>query len=63
MYDRSEAALYFKNKSIKKEEVEELRLDFDDRVRRVRHFWCDQIYKELSRPGKLLKYSMQHNSQ
>ena len=50
VYDRSEAALYFKNKSVKKEEeVEELRLEFDDRVRRVRHFWCNQIYKEHSR--------------
>ena len=35
VYDRLEAALYFKNKSVTKEEVEELRLECDDRVKRI----------------------------
>lgn len=29
------------------------------RIRQVRSFWIDQIYKEGSRPGKLLKKAMQ----
>ena len=60
-YDRTEAAMYFRDKCIRKEEeIEIMRLEFDDRVKQVRHFRYDQIFKEHSRPGKLLKYSMQN---
>lgn len=58
--ERTEAAAYFRDKSVKQEEeIEEMYLDFDTRLKEVRHFWRDKIYKEHSRAGKLLKMSMQ----
>ena len=37
-YDRTEAAMYFRDKSVKKEEeIEMLRLEFDDRAKQVGH--------------------------
>ena len=55
--------MYFRDKSVRmEEEIEMLRLEFDNRVRQVRHFWCDKVYREHSRPGKLLKYSMQNTN-
>ena len=58
--DRTEAATYFRDKCVKQEEeMEELQLDFDARIKEVRHFWRDKIYNEHCRAGKLLKRSMQ----
>ena len=59
-FDRTEAAAYFRDKCVKQEEeLEEIQLDFDARIKNVRGFWRDKIYHEHSRGGKLLKLSMQ----
>ena len=59
-FDRTEAATYFRDKCVRKEEeIEALKSDFDTRVKQVRQLWCDQIYNEHSRPGRILKRSMQ----
>lgn len=60
-FDRTEAAAYFRDKSVKQdEEIEEMQLDFAARMKKVREFWKDKIYNEHSRAGKLLKFSMQN---
>jgi hypothetical protein len=59
-FDRTEAAAYFRDKSVKQEEeIEEIQIDFAARMKKVREFWRDKIYHEHSRAGKLLKLSMQ----
>ena len=60
LFDRTEAATYFRDKCVKQdEEIEELQLEFDARLKEVRRFWRDKIYHEHCRAGKLLKLSMQ----
>ena len=59
-FDRTEAAAYFRDKCVKQEEeLEEIQLDFDARIKNVRGFWRDKVYHEHSRGEKLLKLSMQ----
>ena len=53
-FDRTEAAVYFRDKSVKQEEeIEEMQLDFASRMKKVHEFWRDKIYNEHSRAGEL----------
>ena len=59
-FDRTKAATYFRDKCVKQEEeIDELKLEYDERLKQVRCFWRDRIYNEHSRAGKLVKHSMQ----
>lgn len=57
-------SLYYEKKlTIKEEELNNVEAECEaeclKRIRQVRSFWVDKIYREGTRPGKMLKMAMQ----
>lgn len=53
---------YYRNKIKRQEEIIDVMEEgCVERIRSVRHFWKDKIYKEGTRAGKILKRAMQNS--
>lgn len=57
---RKEQVYYYREKlRVLESKMDIVSEECEQRIRMVRHFWREKIYLEGSRPGKILKISMQ----